>query len=262
MSKVCLFNCVTTGNSMPGCYESPIAFDAMLAEVDGKGVAETKSLSMYIVPESPVTLHATAFTGLDESNLDGAVSIHDGLLAISRMFRQLANKNIYLVGWNILEVIQKNLEPHMERVLNESFHELFSSLKVIDLRQVAQAREDVGKLGQLTFDSTYLRMFGRKNLASMKLKRCESMYCRIVNEMSAKILSKYMEELEAEKIEDVEAYVGQPHLLARMPFGKYRNYEFADLLEHDSDYLIWLRSCSDITTRNKDLKFTLDKLLS
>lgn len=75
-------------------------------------------------------------------------------------------------------------------------------------------------------------------------------------------MSKLAKRIGAQSLDELYAFMQKPHKLEVLPFGKHKGEKFTDVFQKDHEYLCWLHSCKDIMSKSKDLKYTLDELMS
>lgn len=222
-------------------------------------------------PDEPVTAFSAAYTGLSMSFLAkcGPKTLADIVSRISTLIRKVANKNIYIAGWNVLEDSLDVLDSTAKRLSAKSFDKC--SLKTIDIKRIAERAlpiEELGRLGPDTvlfwLNKNVLGLDDTENfklLRDMQQMRWQENFCLASASLDITILKLLMQKLDLKTLDDVYAWLEAPQMLEVFTFGKHKGEKIADVYVKDNEYLCWLRSCKDLMAENKDLAYTLSKLL-
>lgn len=223
-------------------------------------------------PDEPMTAFAAAYTGLSMSFLAkcGPKTLADIVSRMSTLIRKAANKNIYIAGWNVLEDSLDVLDSTAKRLSAESFDK--DSLKTIDIKRIAERALPIDELGRLGPDTALfwlnknvLQIDDAENfklLRDMQQMRWQENFCLVSASLDITVLKLLMQKLGLKTLDDTYAWLEAPQMLEFFAFGKHKGEKIADVYVKDNEYLCWLRSCKDLMAENKDLKFTLDRLLN
>ena len=268
-------NIANTGNDSQTGHRCPVQIAYKLWQFSkSKSISE---FNCYVMPDEPILANSSIYCGITEELLNNQsisaiprLALNDAIAKMSRLIQNIGNKNIYIIGWNVLEDALEILETTTKRLNIDDFNS--KNFKVIDLKKLADLSLPINELGRLGPDTTFfwleknvngtseLDVF--KQLADIRNMRWQDTFCVACINMNQLILAQLMKYLNLQNVDEVYSWLEAPHKIEVLTFGKHKGELISDVYVKDNDYLCWLYSCKDIMSKNKDLKFTLDSLFA
>lgn len=262
-----------TGNNINGGFECPIQIATMLLKFSSdQSMTDIYSnipyqLNEIVMPDELVLDNSAMYCGISNKLLQSKSfkKFSEVAPGWSRMISKFGNKNIYIVGWDILEDDLRILENNLKR-LSVVVPE-FNKFRIIDIKKLAELLIPISEVGTYGIDAITYHLskdisleFGILN--SYRSNRYGEKFCEKLLRQSIYCLLKLSKLGNLHNLDDIYNFMQKPHKLEVLPFGKHRGEKFVDVFQSDNSYLCWLHSCKEIMDKNKDLKYTLDELLS
>lgn len=266
------FKIANTGNDGKSGHRCPIQIAYKLWQLSkDRFISEA---SFYVMPDEQIMASSSIYCGITDNLLNSpditTVSLEEALTISSRLIQKVGNKNIYIIGWNVLEDIHDILENNLSRLNIDIFDD--KNLKLIDLKKLAELSLPMNEVGHLGPDTTLFWLkktvekaddnSNFKFLQNLRNERWQQTFCKTSIDIDVLCLKLLIEKLDLRNLDDVYAWLEAPHKIEVLPFGKHKGELVSDVFVKDNEYLCWLYSCKDIMDKNKDLKYTLAELLS
>lgn len=261
-----------TGNDTQTGHRCPIQIAYRLWQFSkDRHISEA---SFYVMPDEQIMASSSIYCGITDNLLNSpditTASLEESLTISSRLIQKVGNKNIYIIGWNVLEDIHDILENNLSRLNIDIFDD--KNLKLIDLKKLAELSLPTNEVGHLGPDTTLFWLkktvekvddnSNFKFLQNLRNERWQQTFCKTSIDIDVLCLKLLMEKLNLRNLDDVYVWLESPHKIDVLPFGKHKGELVSDVFVKDNEYLCWLYSCKDIMDKNKDLKYTLAELLS
>lgn len=253
----CVFiSLLTTGNTFPDGYNAIIQLSEEFFKVENGNFKSIQQKTFNVKPDENILANVYTYTNVSncsENQLDSKIALN--------LFYQILNKaytaNSFVIGWNIYELID-TINQNYKRLYNKDI-EFKDQLKLIDLKKMASLFQSLDVVGTYSLHAIYYYCYPD----DYQVFRQE--YYNNTCEETIKACLKLLKNDKLNTFRTLEYlynYINEPHILDRMPFGKYKNYSFEYILQNDMNYLHWLIKQSNLEETDKDLHFTLNHLLS
>lgn len=253
----CVFiSLLTTGNTFPDGYNAIIQLSESFFKVDNGNFTNIQQKIFNVEPDENIL--ANVYTYADVSNcMENQLQSQTALNIFYQVLNKAYTTNSFVIGWNIRELIDI-INQNYKRLHGKDI-EFKDQLKLIDIKKLTSLIYSLDVVGSYSLQAIYYYCYPEE------YQTFRQDYYDNTCEETIKACLKFLKNDRLNTFRTLEYlynYINEPHILDRMPFGKYKNYSFEYILQNDMNYLHWLIKQSNLAETDKDLHFTLNHLLS
>lgn len=223
-------------------------------------------IDRLIFPTENITYSTTAKTGVSNKYITDfgvngkCINATTFIEHISKIFSTLTNKNIYVIGHNILDndlrVINKTIEQTTTiNPISLNRH------KLIDIQEFAMQEFPLDQIGNYSLDSILLASGnGLEVVTWFNGSKYQDSFCKEYAIETLWCLASMMKNKGYATLSQVSQQLNTRTIVNELQFGKYKGQKIVDIFKKDNEYLCWLKSCKEVMDKNPNLKYTLEKL--
>lgn len=253
-----------TGNMLPGGQNQIIQYQDRVISYGGECREEKRKKTQFVAPIEPIMMSSLVFIGIDSAMIaaNNPIPYDEALKNMVRLIQEYTNKGIYLVGWNVLELIRATIGPQIENKLGLKLE--FDESRIIDVKRLCSLSLKIDDLGSYTMDSVlcHYRGFNPDKILEERKNQFGVNFCDQQNTKLQIIIESWMEEHNFTTLAEVVKWLNEPHVVDRFTFGKYCGYKIADVYKADVSYLSWIVQNKNLRAADPSLIYTCRKMLN
>lgn len=260
----CTIRTSNTWNNTPSGHQCPTQFYAQIGRGRFDSFTKAKKLHLNIIPDEMICCNSIVFTGIDD-NMPQRIDLDNALSQMSKLLKSLEDKDIYVLGWDLLgndfNIINKNFERKFGKLACD-----VDRIKMIDVKTLFQDLVPIEKIGNYTLDACtlYTIQNDQNSISSwttLKQSKVGNYFTQTEVFEVHTCLAWCMKELQIQTLDEVYSRLSSPHEVKILSFGKHKGQDIRQVFDEDPDYIQWLSGCNDVLDKNPSLKMTLEKLM-
>ncbi len=272
----------TTGNTNNEILE----FSMLVCDHNGN-ILKNLSKTYKAIPNESIVWAATAVHGISNFFIDNIKSnktvakdfgYEPQEVVLQKILNDLIEYAVHLkmpvIGYNhiafdlkwlkhnIIRYACKDLTEDDPRVVK--IEKLFKYLEdnSIDIFTFAKTLYNSNELGDLKLSTVYLAECAKSEedvQHLIELRNVHGAYADCV--LTNKIYQSFIKTISANSIDDIRKHINTPKMLEVIPFGKYKNRTFKEILQVDPEYLYWMVKTYTKENKEKNIVYTIMKLV-
>lgn len=182
-------------------------------------------------------------------------TLKDGLKHFYTMFWESKDAGHYFIAYN-MAYDMRILNEHFMRILNDDPISIPEN-SIIDVMALAKKLIPVEKISSYTEKNVLVYLYGLPFLKKVSEKLTGS---KLDGTITKFILMAFCKQKGFKSFKEIHDFIVSPEILKVFPLGKYKGRSIKEIFEIDRQYIVWMKTSSDILEKNPDLKYTLDCL--
>lgn len=275
MTVAYLLNLSMAGNAIDSNVNEIIQIHSSFINDECSFIQHKLNIDDSLSNQRPVSYSSQLYTCIDDEFLkNNAKSKDETLIRLARTLLLLIDKNIPIICWNASDVILSAVKSNLNGIVDENdINKIVNYKNTIDIKRIAEICIPVSQLLGSNYSIDTLCYMFEKNLDSnfsrndfqikyVRPRENPAKHTSIISNSMIFILKTLMNQNNLHCIDDILSFLSKPHIIQRMPFGKYKDVLISDILKNDIQYIHWLKKSSNALNENVDLKFTIETLLN